>query len=221
MSVASQIKSGRETKGWTQERLAKELGYTRAAIAQWENPKTTPKLRREDILALSRLLDKPPSAFTPFGGDTVRTANEDKHAILLLNWEDLAHVALGGEVLTQAIKSPTYLEVDKDISKKALGLVLDDDSMAPKFAEGEEIVIDPDIDPEDDDGDPDYVLVRLTNTGEHLFRRYRQRDHSTDTYDLVPVNPTWDTVTVSPRNPAEIIGTLVQHTVKRRKSRKV
>ena len=118
MAVADQIRTAREAAGLTQTQLADLLGVSRAAISQWE--KKTPKLRDEHIMGLAKHLNRPRSAFMRFGGDTLTTTDDmRKHAILLLSWGDLRHVALGGVVLKEALKKPTYLEVSKDISKKA------------------------------------------------------------------------------------------------------
>lgn len=208
MSIGDQIRKARKEAGLSQQALADLIGVTRASISQWES--NTPKLRDEHIIALSRHLNRPMSTFARFGGDTVTTTDDEgKHLIVLLNWEDLAHVALGGKVQSQALKKPAYLEVTKEISKRAIAFVIQDDSMEDDFFAGEEIVIDPDIKPADD---KDYVLVRL-KSGEHLFRRYQPRGSA---YDLVATNADWDTVSVSPRNPAEIIGTMVEHRRRRR-----
>lgn len=206
-AIAAQIRKARKEEGLTQEQLAELLGVTRTAISQWE--KDTPKLRNEHIIGLATHLKRPRSTFARFGGDTVTTTDERKHAIPLLNWSELKHVTLGGKVLKEALRKPTYLEVGKDVSRKAVAFTIADDSMEEEFFAGEEVVIDPALQPQDD---KDYVLVRL-KSGEHLFRRYRPRDGA---YDLVAINPDWDTVSVSSKSPAEIIGTMVEHRRKRR-----
>jgi len=212
MSVAENIAKGRHKLGWSMQRLAKHLGVTRPTISHWENPATTPKLRKHHIIELSKLFDMPRSAFTVFGGDTVRTTDEaGRHAIILLRWKDLSHVGEGN--LLSALKKPTYLEVSKDIPKKAWAVTIEDDSMAKEFWPGEEIVIDPGVRPE---GEHDFVLVRLAN-GEHLFRRYRSRGQNTGAYDLVAENAAWKTVSVTPDDTAVVIlGTMVEHRRKRR-----
>lgn len=214
MSVAERIKEGRKAKGWSQARLAKELGVSRVAIIQWENPETTPKLKPHIIIKLAELFNAPKSAFAVFGGDTVRTtADTGRHAILLLRWRDLPNV--GDDTLLSALKKPAHLEVSKEISKKALALTIEDDSMVDEFMPGEEIVIDPDVRPE---GEDDFVLARLAN-GEHLFRRYRPRgkDGNSGAYDLVAENPHWKTVSVTAADAGtvRILGTMVEHRRKR------
>ncbi len=212
MSVAHQITNGRLDAGLTQEQLGDEIGVSRAAISQWE--KKAPKLRKEHILGLSKALNKPPSAFEQFGGGTVTPADGKRHAILLLEWEDLKHLSAGGKVLKEAIKSATYIDVGEDISKKAKALAIKDDSMSPVFRPGDEIVIDPDAEPNGTEAEPDYVLVRIVKTGEEIFRRYVHRRGGS--YDLVAENEDWDTVSISARNPGEMLGVMVEHRKKRR-----
>jgi DNA-binding XRE family transcriptional regulator len=212
MSVAEQIKKWRLAAGLTQQQLADAIGVTRSAINQWEHD--TPKLRDAHIIGLSRTLKRPASTFQRFGGGTVTAADKGRHPVLLLGWEDVKHVSAEGKVLTNAIKKLAYIDVGKDISKRAFALVVQDDSMEPVFCAGDEIVIDPDTEPSGTEADRDYVLVRLKD-GEELFRRYESR--RAGAYDLVAENPDWDTVSVNVRHPAQILGVLVEHRKKRRK----
>ena len=85
---------------------------------------------------------------------------------------------------------------------------VEDDSMSPQFTYKDEIIIDTDLKPDNDE----QVLVRL-GSGQMLFRQYRPRSETS--YDLVAVNPYWPTHSVTPRTPAEILGTLVEHRRKR------
>lgn len=208
MSVGDQIRKGREALKWSKQRLADELGVSRAAISQWE--KRAPKLKDEHIIELARLLSMPRSAFTRFGSGTVAPASEDRRMILHLRWDDLDKLAEGGAVRRQALKKPQYIDVPMDIPAAAVALTIRDESMEPEFRAGEEIIIDPKLKPE---SDKDYVLARLAS-GEHLFRRYRAR--SATAYDLVPDNPEWETVSVTSRAPATILGTLIEHRKRRR-----
>jgi transcriptional regulator with XRE-family HTH domain len=212
MAVAERIRKWREAKGLTQEELAEIVGVTRSAINQWE--KRTPKLREHHIHALASALDQPPSTFTPFGGGTVTPIDGRKHPILWLRWEDLRHVSAGGKVLKEAIKKPTYVDASKEISKKSLMLTIQDDSMRPVFAPGDDIIIDPELKPAETDTEPEYVLVRITKTGEEIFRRYVARRGGA--YDLVAESEDWDTVSISARNPGEMLGVLAEHRKKRR-----
>lgn len=212
MAVADQIRKWREAAGLTQQQLADEIGVTRTAISQWE--KHTPKLRTQHKLALARVLSRPPSTFEQFGGGTVTPADGRRHSIPLLEWDDLKHVQAGGKVLKEALKKVAYIDVGQDISKNAKALTIRDDSMAPVFMPGDDIIVDPGLQPKDADHEPDYVLVRVIKTGEEIFRRYVPRRGGA--YDLAAENPDWDTVSISARNPGEMLGVLAEHRKKRR-----
>src|SRR5262249_55093917 len=84
----------------------------------------------------------------------------------------------------------------------------------PEFMAGEEIVIDPAVQPKDEH---DFVLVRMAANDEHLFRRYRPRGKSA--FDLVAENSAWKTVSVTDAASVTILGTMIEH--RRRKHRVV
>ncbi|WP_338754234.1 helix-turn-helix transcriptional regulator [Bacillus sp. FJAT-52991] len=52
----SNLINARLKKGLTQEELAKMLGYTKAAVSNWENGVSIP--RTKDAIAISRILEE-------------------------------------------------------------------------------------------------------------------------------------------------------------------
>ena len=72
------------------------------------------------------------------------------------------------------------------VSNTLKAFTVEDNSMSPDFTYKDEIIIDTDLKPDNDE----HVLVRL-GTGQMLFRQYRPR--SEISYDLVAVNPDWPT----------------------------
>lgn len=52
--VHNRIKLAREAAGFTQEKLAEEIGVSRNAVAKWENGKNEPKI--ENLVSLSLTL---------------------------------------------------------------------------------------------------------------------------------------------------------------------
>lgn len=66
-SVAEAIKTGRQQLGWSQTDLAEQVGRTQTAVSYWEAGKRTPGL--DDLLDLSKALQKDISFFLPNGGD--------------------------------------------------------------------------------------------------------------------------------------------------------
>lgn len=61
MTVAERIRRCRQSRGLTQEQLAKQLGVTARAVQAWEGGTRNPGLRAQRELA--ELFDKPSSYF--------------------------------------------------------------------------------------------------------------------------------------------------------------
>ncbi|PEU82333.1 transcriptional regulator [Bacillus cereus] len=53
MSLGEQLKKLRESKGFSQEDIAKKIGVTRQAVYKWENDKSCPDI--ENLILLSEL----------------------------------------------------------------------------------------------------------------------------------------------------------------------
>ena len=66
-SVAEAIKTGRQQLGWSQTDLAEHVGRTQTAVSYWEAGKRTPGI--DDLLDLSKALQKDISFFLPDGGE--------------------------------------------------------------------------------------------------------------------------------------------------------
>jgi SOS-response transcriptional repressor LexA len=108
----------------------------------------------------------------------------------------------------------TWLQADIEFSTQAIGLRLADDCMEPEFYKGEIVIVDPQVQPHDGD----YVIAELQEAQEAgcslwTFKQYRARGYhrGQQVYDLVPLNPTYSTMTVGPDFPARVVGTMVEH----------
>jgi len=210
MTVGERIRIAREKLGLTQVQLAKKVGVSRGAIWQWESDRTQ-QIRRDKVPRLAAVLGLDPTALSPFGGggvSPVDRANKPSY-VVLLSWSDLEAISAGGKMKMSALKKPGYIEVDVDISPEARALRIDDGSMEPGFKKRDIIILDPNLEPREGD----HVLVRLQQTGEHLFRRYVARARGA--YDLLAENPDYPTVTINAKFPAEMMGVLVEHRKKR------
>lgn len=210
MTVGERIRAAREKLGLTQVQLAKKVGVSRGAIYQWETD-TTQQIRRDKVPRLAAVLGIDVTALSPFGGggvSPVDRANKPNY-VVLLSWSDLEAIGVGGRMKMSALKKPGYIEVDVDISPEAKALKIEDNSMEPGFSKRDIIILDPHIEPREGD----HVLVRLQQTGEHLFRRYVERVRGA--YDLLAENPDYPTVTINAKFPAEVMGVLVEHRKKR------
>lgn len=94
--------------------------------------------------------------------------------------------------------------------KNTFGLVVEGDSMEPKFHAGDVLIVDPDRSPKGGD----YVIAR-NHLFEATFKRFRSRGFTDDTksierIELVPENDKYPTLTYD-SDKVEIIGVVIQH----------
>ena len=106
------------------------------------------------------------------------------------------------------------VEVDNEFSPEAFGLRVANDAMEPEFREGEIVIVDPQVRP----SDGDYLVVELQDTQERtgtiwMLNQYRPRGFHRErrVFDLVPLNPAYRTITVTPDLSARMIGVVVEH----------
>jgi SOS-response transcriptional repressor LexA len=220
MTVGERIAARMNALGLNQTQLAKRIGVSRTAVGDWLKDKHPP--RPQKIPRLAAILEIEPQLLSPFGGDTVVPVDRARKTnyVVMLSWADLIHVGAGGKMKMSALKKPGYIEVDIGISPDCRALRVEDSSMqvpaelprgrgSDSFAKGDVIILDPAIEPVDGD----YVLARLRQTNEHVFRLYVARGKGA--YDLVAENPDYPTVTVNARFPADLMGVMVEHRRKR------
>ena len=186
--------------------LARELGVSRASVYKWLAGDVLPHRRYAHALqarlglhsfAVSNMFGAPPSSAArrlPLMEGTVVTG------------------PLGP--LVAKILQTNWLEADDTFSGEAFGFRLDDDRMEPEFHGGEIVIVDPQVEPRDGD----YVIAELQNPQDAAQRiwtfnqfRVRGRHRGQEVFDLVPLNPSYGTITVSPALPGRIVGTLVEH----------
>lgn len=219
MTVGEHIKALRLANEWSKSELARRLSVAkgrevpRQSVINWEKGKEHPQA--ENIEALADVFNRPQREFEQFGArDTGLPTSAAKRLIPLLEWSDLKHIVAGRKMHKQALRKQQHLEVDDSVPTHAFALVIQDDSMAPRFRPGEEIVIDPKVMPVHDAEDPDFVLVRL-KSGQIVFRQYVLR--APGAYDLVGLHKDCRTCSITPGEPAELLGTMVEHRRKRRR----
>lgn len=88
MDIHAQIKAAREAKGWSMERLAKEVSeaegsaktLTWQTVQQWENGSSAPKRTR--MAVVRRLLDLDDDNTAPKKGEVFEKLTADEHAML-------------------------------------------------------------------------------------------------------------------------------------------
>lgn len=96
------------------------------------------------------------------------------------------------------------------ISDDAFVCEIEDESNAPDFRPGEEIVVDPNA--ERTPGD--FVLVRIEQFDRAVFGRYRPRGldkAGVERFELKPMNEDYPTETIDGLNPGAVVGKIVRH----------
>jgi Peptidase S24-like len=122
--------------------------------------------------------------------------------------------ALSGACVVN-LRSQNWVEADSELSAQAIAFRLGGDAMEPEFYSGEIVIVDPQLEPQNGD----YVIAEIfeenqeNSHGLWTFTQYRPRGHHRGqvVYDLVPLNPSYKTVTVGPDSPGRIVGTMVEH----------
>jgi len=204
--LGTRVKRMLQEKGMTQAQLARLVGtkqQTISYICNQEHPATTSRYSTK----IAEILGVNPAWLATGQGSpydlTVPIAVEGVavHAsqVPLLKEEDVAAFLAGkphnkGGIMTDRV------------GKDGFALVIEGDSMAPRFRAGDTVVIDTMLQPEPGD----YVAAML-NSGVIAFRRYRSRHPG---FELVPENSDWDTI--SSLDVADIVGVMVEHRIYRR-----
>lgn len=107
-----------------------------------------------------------------------------------------------------------YLLTDLQLSEHAFALEIEGQSMEPEFKEGDRIIVDPALQPQ-----PGDFVVAKNGREEATFKKYRPRgigQGGREVFELVPLNDDYPTIN-SEREPARIIGVMVEHRRYRRR----
>jgi len=109
-----------------------------------------------------------------------------------------------------------YLIPDVDVGENAFALIIEGDSMIPRFSTGDKVIIDPAVNPRPGD----FVAFRLIAAKQDpagTFKQYRPRglnDKGKDYYELVPLNENYPTIR-SDQYHCQIVGVMVEHRIYR------
>lgn len=114
-----------------------------------------------------------------------------------------------------------YFTVFTKVSDATFALKLRGDSMEPVYYDGEVVVIDPAVYPENEDDIAVELLGATQEPGEGnwTFKRYRPRGtlNGFQAFDLVPLNPKYPTISITKPGLCRFIGTMVVHQRNRRR----
>ncbi|OOS01257.1 LexA family transcriptional repressor [Canicola haemoglobinophilus] len=114
-------------------------------------------------------------------------------------------------LLTNTDEESLYEMISSQVkaSSNAFYLKIVGNSMAPRFQEGDMVLIDPDIYP-----NPGDFVAALNEDGEATFKKYKETgevdEHGNKHFNLVPLNDSFGTLS-SKSNKISIIGKAVEH----------
>lgn len=101
-------------------------------------------------------------------------------------------------------------ETAQGLSMESFALVVMGNSMSPDFQEGDTVIVDPNVKPHPGD----IVVAKLDRMEEATLKKYRSRGidgAGIESFELVPLNPDFQPIMVTPQNPGHVIGVVVRH----------
>ncbi|WLS77384.1 helix-turn-helix domain-containing protein [Erwinia pyri] len=216
-SVGERIRARRKELRLTQKDLSAKVGVSHVSISQWEKDETAP--RGENLLALANALGVSAN-FLSTGEESASNVSPSDMGTKRI--PVLSYVQAGMWTESQEITgydgSTSYLLMDDDCSKSAFALVIEGESMLPKFTPGDRIIVDPEVFPVPGD----FVVARDELKNETVFKKYRPTgsdQHGNDIYELVPLNDDFPTLR-SESGRLNVIGTMIEHRISRKNHRR-
>ena len=189
-TLGTRLRARREAVGLTQEKLAKQCGVSRAAVAQWEAGVTRPGL--DNLVRAAKALDvwlswltagdqSLPDGPSPFPSAASRRQIPVIDYVRAGLWDAVADPYAPGGGMDD-------IATDLDLSPKAFALVVRGESMDPEVRDGDKIIIDPEVAPQPGDFVAEVrtrrfeALTYARSSGEPedvtLFQRARRRNIS-------------------------------------------
>ena len=195
------------------KQIADILKLTPKAVSKWFNAETMPSAANTYVLA--DFLGVTPEWLT-FGD----VKNFDKNAAFVeviksFHYPLLSPVQAGYftevNLLSNADEITQYEMISSQVkaSQNAFYLKIVGNSMAPRFQEGDMVLIDPEIIPS-----PGDFVAAINEDGEATFKQYKETGGSDEFgrphFNLVPLNDSFGTLS-SKENKITIIGKAVEH----------
>ncbi len=216
MDIAGVIRRAMEAKDWSQARLAREVGVTRQTISSWLKGDAAPNRKRAPIVA--QKLGIPLSSISGDPGRinvaAISAEGVEHRSVPILDW---VNAGRGAEVASAYAFDGAHETIDTTfhVSRQAFALEVRGDSMEPDFRSGDIIIVDPSVEPLAGH----FVIAELLAAGvepgggEATFKQYRPRAilEGVQVFDLVPLNPSYPTITINKTNPGRVIGVVAEH----------
>lgn len=201
MNIGDYIKKLRTDKGYSQEQLGKLVGVQRAAVQKWECGKVQ-NLKRETIKKLADIFNVPASSFISEEGLIDIPAATTGVMIPVLGY------VRAGVPMAAVENIVDYEEISKDDAAKGehFGLVVKGDSMEPRFADGDVVIVRKQETVENGE-----IAVVLVNGDDATVKKFYRSDNG---IKLVSTNPTYDPFFFTPDEvdslPVQVIGRVVE-----------
>ena len=217
MCLSAYIKAEREKRGWSQDYLGKQLGVTRAAVSLWESGGG---MHRANVIKLSQVFNLTEEQKRDWlqaaveSGLILLDSLPTEREVPLMGWDQLHELASEKNLPSLLKRAPTT-GGDDDLPDDAIAAYVADDSMEPLLFADDMVIFAKSVQPRIDD-----LVVVVINDDKALLRRYMPRGNDRAgrvVFDLLPTNPNYPTITSNFDNPANILGTVVERRLKRRK----
>lgn len=201
------IKKRRTELGLSQEALAELVGVSRAAVGLWEkSPENGGSFpTQKHILALAAALR------TTAGKVDIRRSFGVAAPESLSHFNLIPHISLqtitASNMEQLVAKASAFLDFSEKVDD-AFAVTVLDESMAPTYQPGDEVVARRSLYPQEGD-----IVVYALSDGPAVLRKYHGRGHGRsgeEVYDLVAIDPETPTVTVRSREEGHIVGVAVE-----------
>jgi transcriptional regulator with XRE-family HTH domain len=209
VSIAKLIRDARAAAGLSQEDLAQKLEVSRQTVQQWEKGTSGPKRKRAVLVA--RILKIDIAKLDPFAqpAKIIDSVTLESHKIPLLRIEKTILKAGDARDLPNSLRAyaDDMLAVSESF-KECFAVSIGDNSMKPLYQEGDICIVDPKISPIDND-----VVVASFPGDALILRTYVSRGIDStgfEAFDLTTPNADLTTYTVNSKNPADILGVVVE-----------
>lgn len=214
-TLGDRIRNRRKELKLTQKDLSLAIkGVSNVAISQWESNTTKPNA--ENILDLATILQCDIPWLLRGEGKTEMISNAKFVQVTKSFYYPLLSTVQAG-TFTE-INLLNHIDGDEQFDlissqvkagDQAFFLVIEGDSMTPRFHEGDMVLIDPDLEPK-----PGKFVAAIDLDGKATFKQYKQLgsfdDHGRPHFKLVPLNDNHPTLSSLEHN-IQLIGVAVEH----------
>lgn len=180
MGMAEKIKERRLAMGYTQEELAQKLGLQKSAIAKYENGRVE-NIKRSIIQNMAKVLECSPTYLMNFEPNVEPAKIAEKGSVSI---PVLGRVAAG--IPIEAIEDIVDTEeIPKKLAQtgKFFGLIIKGDSMEPRMAEGDVVIVR-----QQDDAESGDIVIAAVNGTDATCKRIRKYR---DGIELISINPAY------------------------------